>query len=157
MVSDAKFEMVSRHRWYSMTPSRRGLSWSTYACTRINGKTVYLHRFVLGLEPGDKRKVDHIDRNGLNCQDENLRICDASQNSGNSVRHRDGSSRYKGVSYDKGRQKWKAQICQDYKNRLIGRFLTEEEAAAAYDREASKVFGQFSRPNGMGTVSGPHS
>ena len=155
MVSDAKFEMVSRHRW---TARKDGNTW--YAVSRINGKLVRLHRFVLGLE-NDERMLDHIDGDGLNCTEENLRFCNRSQNGANSASRR-GTSRFKGVSYEKrNRRKWVAYVCPLGKKKHLGCFDTEEEAAKAYDREALKIFGQFARlnfpQNRMGTVSGPHS
>ena len=44
-----------------------------------------------------------------------------------------GSSKFWGVSFDKGRNKWKAQIQINGKNKAIGRFATEIEAAKARD------------------------
>lgn len=156
IVDDEDFDRANKHKWAALKNE-----WTTYVAWKVNGSTIYLHRFIMGLVHGDKRQVDHIDRNGLNCSRKNLRICSQSENQRNTARHRDGSSRFKGVSYDKPRNKWKAQICLDYKNRLIGRFKTEEEAARAYDRAAAIAFGPFARLNfpinKEGTVSGPLS
>jgi hypothetical protein len=50
------------------------------------------------------------------------------------VPKKDGSSsKYKGVHWDKSRNKWTTRIKVMYKSVYIGRFDTEEEAAKAYD------------------------
>lgn len=51
--------------------------------------------------------------------------------------------RYRGVSLDKRRMKFRARIDQ----RWSGRFDTPEEAARAYDNEARKVYGAEARLN----------
>lgn len=61
---------------------------------------------------------------------------------------RDGvySSEYKGVSYDKSRQKWQAYISS--KPRVsLGRFDHEVEAALAYDAAAVDMYGDTARLN----------
>ena len=51
---------------------------------------------------------------------------------------REGSSKYTGVSYDKEKKKWRAQIMVQGKLRLIGHYDKEEDAAADYARAAFK-------------------
>lgn len=46
---------------------------------------------------------------------------------------RSNTSKYKGVSYDKESGKWRATLDYAKKRHNIGRFLTEEEAALAYN------------------------
>ena len=48
------------------------------------------------------------------------------------------TSKYKGVSYDKATNKWKAQIQIVGKKRFIGYYANEEEAAVDYARAAFK-------------------
>ena len=43
---------------------------------------ILMHRFILGVPNG--QIIDHIDRNGLNNQKSNLRLCTKSQNNFNS-------------------------------------------------------------------------
>lgn len=49
--------------------------------------------------------------------------------------------KYKGVSFKKNRNKFTARICID-KEIHLGYFLTEEEAAQAYDKHALEIFGK---------------
>mmetsp|Transcript_81196 Transcript_81196/g.158619 ORF Transcript_81196/g.158619 Transcript_81196/m.158619 type:complete len:288 (-) Transcript_81196:213-1076(-) len=52
---------------------------------------------------------------------------------------KDGSSRYKGVSWHKKTQKWEAGIKINYKKKGLGHFDDEIEAALEYDQAAIKV------------------
>jgi hypothetical protein len=49
------------------------------------------------------------------------------------------SSKYRGVNWHKGNNKWRAQIMNDGKQHHLGSFEDEEKAARAYDRAASNV------------------
>jgi hypothetical protein len=68
--------------------------------------------------------VDHIDRDKSNNFIENLRLLTKSQNN----RNRD----CKGVSFDKARNKWRAQISINNTTIMLGRYDIESQALAAY-------------------------
>jgi hypothetical protein len=68
LVDDADFEMVSNWRW---SLNSRG-----YAM----GSPGLLHRVLLGLTKGDKREVDHWDRDKMNNRRSNLRIATRLEN-----------------------------------------------------------------------------
>ena len=105
-----------------------------------------MHREILGLVPGDKRQGDHISRECLDNQKSNLRIATKSENGAN-LKTNHGSSKYKGVSWDKSRGKWRATIKKYKKQIHIGYFDSGVEAARAYDEAAVEIFGAFARPN----------
>jgi hypothetical protein len=91
-------------------------------------------------------EVDHINRDPSDNRIENLRLATRSQQRANSRGHRGKSSKYKGVTYvpyGKSRFKWRAQICKDYKWTYLGWFDVEEDAAAAYNAAAKRMFGEF--------------
>jgi hypothetical protein len=67
---------------------------------------------------------------------------------------RGGSSKFKGVSWNSGYRKWKAQIKIDGKQKYLGSFDSEEAAARKYDEAAaslSRVL-NFQRP--QSSISG---
>lgn len=75
LVSDEDYERVNNHKWCT-----NGGPDNYYAKRGVKGVTQMMHRFILGLEIGDKRQVDHSDMNGLNNQRENIRICSTGEN-----------------------------------------------------------------------------
>eukprot|EP00984_Skeletonema_dohrnii_P002786 scaffold958_cov128-Skeletonema_dohrnii-CCMP3373.AAC.4 len=60
----------------------------------------------------------------------------------NTGRIKEGASKYTGVSFDKQKNKWTAQITIDGKQRRIGYYENEEEAAVDYARAVFKYKGQ---------------
>ena len=63
------------------------------------------------------------------------------------VRSRGGSSKYKGVTWDKSRSLWIAGVKVDGKRFNLGRFKDEGDAARAYDAAALKAWGEYARLN----------
>jgi hypothetical protein len=76
--------------------------------------------------------VDHIDRNPSNNKLGNLRLVSSSVNNINKLS--------KGVSYDKARDKWKAQLTFKGKQVLNKRFNSYEEAVNAYAMAKLNLF-----------------
>lgn len=101
-----------------------------------------LHRIIVGT----KMQVDHQDGDHFNNRRKNLRPATQMENSRN-MRSREGTSKFKGVSWDKINNRWKAQISVNWKTLNLGRYLKEDEAALAYDEAAKKLFGKFARLN----------
>lgn len=106
-----------------------------YAYYNAPGKTrVYLHRFVLGLTPDDPL-VDHEDGDKLNCQKSNLRLSDKSRNGSNQALTNDRhTSKYRGVFWDRTRQRWRAEVVVESKHHHLGRYRLEEDAYDAVCR-----------------------
>lgn len=117
------------------------LDTSGYPRTQIEGKTVYLHRLIC---PADKGyEVDHINHNKLDNTAANLRVCTGADNKHNAPLQRNNSSGYKGVSWDKQRNKWRAQLKLDNRKIYIGLYPSPEEAAGAYYSKALELFGDY--------------
>lgn len=110
-----------------------------------------LHRLLLGLGKDDPRQADHRDRDGLNNSRENLRIATRHQNARNRRKPSHGeTSRYKGVHWRvawRDKSVWVATIMVLGKNAHLGCFLTEREAAEAYNRAATLHHGEFASLN----------
>lgn len=126
-VDDCEYEKVMQHNWYSHT--RNGV---THAVSRIGGKLVYMHIFILGKLEGDKF-WDHIDRNGLNNQRDNLRPASRSLNAFNSKKRVDNQSGVTGVSAS-GDGRWFARYGKEY----LGSFQNFEDVVARRKQEERK-------------------
>ena len=136
LVDGEDFDRVAAHRWcISGTPSH------PYAMNRRLG---YLHRFILEAKTGTE--VDHINGYGLDNRRVNLRECSHAENIANG-RFVGGLSGFRGVFWNKRKQKWVAQITHRNKRITIGYFSNLVDASEAYDLKAVELFGEFARPN----------
>lgn len=117
-----------------------------YAANKNKDKVLLLHRYILNI--ADKALiVDHINGDKLDNRKENLRVCNKAQNSRNQKRHKDSTNKYKGVWFHKINKKWCARICVNYKELYLGSFITENEAATAYNDAALRYHGEFALLN----------
>lgn len=141
-VDDADADRVLQHNW---SVDFHGTN--IYARTVIDGKKVYLHRFVME-ENDPLTKIDHKFGEGLDCTRKNLRRSTQKQNSCNRIKSPKSktTTRYKGVVKIKER-KYRVVISIDGKQKHIGYFETASAAARAYDAEAIALFGEFAKVN----------
>lgn len=137
LVDDADLPLLVSHSWCVLS--------NGYAVTRINNKFVYMHRLILGATPD--QSVDHADGNPLNNIRSNLRFATSRQQMMNTRKRINARSIFKGVVFRMNR--WEAQIQADGVCLKLGRYLTQREAAQAYNDAASKRFGEFARLNDL--------
>lgn len=146
LVDDDDYHLVTGRKWQA---KRRTTGDGFYAvCWNKNGAApsrLTLHGLIMGHREGFE--VDHIDCDGLNCRRANMRWATHSQNSANRKKTRANSSGYKGVSWDKDRRRWVAEIRIHQLRLFLGRFHSAEEAAIAYDDAARLHYGEFARLN----------
>ncbi len=111
LVADADYDWLNQWKWYVLK-DRSGSFYAVRSSSQKKGKRypIYMHRLILGLERGDKREGDHRNHNTLDNRRSNLRICTQQQNLTNQKPRSNGTSKYKGVTWDKHRKKWYAQI-----------------------------------------------
>lgn len=124
-IADA--DWVGQWRWHY----EKGYAVRSAETEEWRGR-VALHREILGLPwRDDGREGDHIDRDRLNNRRSNLRVTTHPQNSQNHPGQPDASSAHRGVTWDRRKQKWRAQVGINGKTVYLGRFESEHEAAEA--------------------------
>lgn len=138
-VDDEDLPLVSGFSWTVARRQRR-----TYAVAIIGGRHVLMHRLI---RPGVEQ-IDHRNGNGLDNRRANLRPVDYEQNQQNARKRGFASSRFKGVAFHRAAGRWEAYIQKHGRKQHLGLFDTEEDAAAAYNAEASETFGEFAWLNG---------
>lgn len=141
LIDDEDFERVNQFKWcFNDGYAKRGIK------KNGNVKIIRMHRFVVDAPLGTE--VDHRDGNGLNNQRANLRLCSSTENKRNRKKQlRRVTSGFKGVSWDSHKGKWNSNISIDGKNKSLGLFLKEIDAAKAYDCAAIECYGEFARTN----------
>jgi AP2 domain len=101
----------------------------------------------VGPRPSPRHTLDRIRSSG-HYGPGNCRWSTVQQQSWNRGKSRGKfSSQFKGVSRGRRQQKWRACICQDSRNHRLGSFVSEVEAAMAYDQAALIRFGPYANLN----------
>jgi hypothetical protein len=142
IVDDADYDLLSRYKWYAATTRNK---W--YAETTLpQRRNVRMHSMLLPPIPG--KRVDHINGDGLDNRRDNLRLATQRQNNFNRIKcltvmGKSLTSKFKGVSWDQKRGKWRANINIFRKQKSMGRFDDEYLAARCYDLIAQQLFGEF--------------
>ena len=129
------------------TPDRKG-----YIQITLNGKRLKAHRLayaiINNLSFDDiPEQIDHIDGVKYNNVPSNLRASTGSQNQHNRPAYSNNTSGFKGVTWNKRRNKWQAQIQVDGKRIAIGCFECIFKAARAYDDKAKELHKEFALTN----------
>ena len=147
LVSDHQYERANSYKWHA-----RKTSAGTWYATRNGKRTIFgrekpiqLHRFLMNVSDAGL-EVDHIDGDGLNCQDENLRVCTHTENMHNFSRPRNNTTGHKGVSKARNGT-YTAHIKVNGVMKHIGTYPSLEEASIAYDNSAKKYHGSYAKLN----------
>ena len=150
-LTRGQFAKVSPHRFDELSQFKWTAHWSpgmrAYYVRRFVGIEgtnriyVWMHRQILGLNRGDTRRGDHINHDGLDNRDENLRIASCSENSHNVVRCVNNTSGFKGVGLHNG--KYRARIQIKGKSVFLGHAKTAEGAFRLYEEAAIRLHGEF--------------
>lgn len=134
--SDGRVFNTRKKRWLKT----QSINTNAYPKVRLLGtdgisRTYSLHVVIahvfLGPLPIGFHFVDHKDGNRQNAAITNLRYVSRAHNNYNRASHKNSSSQYVGVV--KRAKGWDANIkAEGQANKYLGRFATEQEAAAAY-------------------------
>lgn len=152
MVDVDDYEWLVQFKWFARWDANvQGF----YACR--NGKRygprslgkrepqIQMHRQILNLASGDKRLVDHVNRNTLDNRRSNIRIATYSQNTHNTGLRSTNKTGLKGVSLHGRTGKYQATMRADGKQLYLGLYSTKEEAYEVVKAEMEKRRGEFCR------------
>ena len=136
LIDDEDFDLISKFSWRLYKSRAHSIRYA------VTGRNARMHRIIMNAQTD--QMVDHVNRDGLDNRRENLRLCDAHQNSGNRLKNKNHAG-FKGVRWDRG--KWETRIKVNGRDIYLGRFKTETEAAAVYDRAAKSLWEESARTN----------
>ena len=122
-MDDEDYELLKDYKWYA-TKGKSGV-WHAMC-------TLMMHRIIM--KANGPAIVDHINRDGLDNQKENLRLVSVRGNSSNCTRE-GKKSKYVGVTVIKSKKgiKYRAYINLGGQYKCLGHFDDEEAAAQARD------------------------
>jgi len=152
---DDEFEYLNQYKWYARRDLRNSHA-RYYAARTIHSHEIVsvdlIHRVIMEIKLGrpllKTEEIDHINHDGLKNILDNLRVVTRSQNAMNQrKRNMNAHSQYKGVTWHKKHSKWYAQIQINKKMVYLGLYITEKDAAHAYDTAAKLYFGEYAQLN----------
>ena len=145
IVDDWNYERLMKHKWQAK--KHRYTYYAVAAGDKVyknNKRTILrMHREILGLKHKDGILTDHINHNGLDNREANLRICTNAQSVMNRRKIKKKSSKYKGVSFYKAGSKWSVNVAGIH----VGYFYQEEKAAKVYNDIARIIYGEYAYMN----------
>lgn len=146
-------EEIASYGWRAKSAGKhRRPTYYAYYKYRLAGVAydVYLHNLVwertMGAEVPAGFLIDHMNGDKLDNRRENLRLATRTENEANKRKRRGKTtSKYKGVTkINDGRQKcWRVSITVNRKQKKVGTFYSEREAALAYNKAALEEWGEF--------------
>lgn len=159
LPTTAYIEAASKLYYNPKSPS--GLSWiknnknagcqdkDGYWLVRVGakpGKLLRAHRIIWFIHHGTlPDDVDHENRNTSENIINNLRAASESQNRHNTSKHRDNTSGFKGVYWDKRTKSWLVQCCVNSKTHYAGRYKDKDEAISVAIALREKLHKGFAR------------
>lgn len=147
-----EYELIrkkSRNSRYVGKPAGT-ISSKGYVKIQLNGRMYSAHRLIYQIANSidilsADIQIDHIDGDKQNNNPNNLRLATNQDNQRNVKIQRNNTSGFKGVTYEKNRNKWKASIYDGTRRINLGRFNSPEDAHLAYKTKAIELFGEFAR------------
>jgi hypothetical protein len=152
LVDDDIYELIKGEKWY--------LNKAGYPARDLHHerKRLLLHRYILNLNKGDGKVVDHVSGNKLDNTRNNLRICSHLDNLRNQRVRKDSVSGYKGVKPFKQKRinvdgsvtiynSWQIVIVRGGKQVFSTSRKTLREAIDLYNKKIVEINGKFCRLN----------
>jgi hypothetical protein len=138
IIDGADWPAVNQYRWCFD---------GRYAMTKLGGRNIRLHTFLMGEPPEPSLEVDHRNRVKLDNRRSNLRWVTALGNRANmdDQRKRPAASGYRGVFWNRKCRKWQARANRNYRQHHLGLFDRKEDATEAVRRFWADIADQDGR------------
>ena len=157
LVDDDKFEKLNSYSWY--IDSRGHVVSKPIDSWDINEKGQILHTHINKIFMEDevtstkyrskKMQLTHINKNNLDNRRQNLTLISTSTKN-HKTKHillSTNTSGYRGVSFMKDKNKYRAEIQINGKSIRLGHFINKVDAAQAYNEMAFKYLGKNANLN----------
>lgn len=149
LVDLSDYDWLNQWKWHAYLSPKVQRFYAARNGPKVDGKkrSIYMHRVIMGLEYGDKRKADHVEPlNTLDNRRSNLRICTNAENVVNCGPHKDNKCGFKGV-YWGGRQgeRWVVKVRAGGKQVFRKSINNLRDAAQVYALISYLHHGEFSR------------
>jgi hypothetical protein len=140
------FNKVTRSSMAKKDTRAGSLTEKGYIRIRFKNKNYMEHRLIFLLHNGYMPEIiDHIDGQRDNNFISNLREASNSENAINSKLNSTNKTGFRGVSFFKKSNKFRASIQKNGLKIHLGLFNTAEEASIAYKTAAAELHGDFTR------------
>jgi hypothetical protein len=141
-VDKEDFEKLMRHTWRAVKKPSGRLKVVTNIRSRDGrNQQISLGQFLLK-PPKNKMVYPRRFMDGFDYRKSNLIVCTMAERQRILPKSRNiGTSRYKGVSFDRRSRLWRAAVKVEGQSMSLGYFKLESQAAEAYNRAAKKFFG----------------
>jgi hypothetical protein len=147
MVDPEDYQRLAKYKWHLVRSPTGAYAarWQRLAAANSR-RRIWMHHEVIHVLAG--MVCDHINHNGLDNREANLRPATVSQNLCNRPKKKaKARSKYKGLEWDRTQRKWKARIQRHGRKIYLGSFASEIDAARAYDAAAKKYHRDFATLN----------
>lgn len=142
IVDDADADLACYH--WCLNDATPG---NLYAKRGCRDRQRALHRVIMARKLGRSlakgERVDFVNNNGLDCRRDNLRLAPPGGTQQNTGRPRTNTSGYKGVTWNKSKRKYIAQISVNNKRIHLGHFDDPAEAFEHYKMAVREYHGEF--------------
>jgi hypothetical protein len=143
LVDDEDYDYLSQWKWcYDGNYATRSV-WNGKIKRK---KKIYMHRALI--VPIKGLEVDHINRNKLDNQRCNLRVCSSQENQLNKLKNKNRVYP-KGVYWCNKKRRYRVRGTFEKRTKHIGDFIDILDAAKAYDKWAENNHGEFALTNKM--------
>jgi hypothetical protein len=139
-VDKEDYDKIKEYKWYYNRKTGYAYSGGVNQSSGENSRKK-LSRFIMGIN-SPIIQIDHINGDRLDNRKANLRIATNEENCSNSFIRIDNTSGHRGVSFDRARNKWFAEIVKG-KKRHRKRFIDKKDAIQWYKKMAIELFDEF--------------